>query len=103
MAARILVVDDQRSNVEMMAGVLQARGYEVLTASSGEAALQQVRAAHPDLVVSDIVMPGLDGYELCRTLRADAASALLPIVLITSPDAEHERVKCIEAGADDFL
>ena len=64
MAARILVVDDQRANVEMMAEVLRARGYEVLTAPSGEAALAQVRAERPDILVSDILMPGVDGYEL---------------------------------------
>ena len=103
MAARILVVDDQRSNVEMMAGVLKGRGYEVLTAYDGEAALEQVRAASPDIVVSDILMPGLDGYDMCRRLRADPATALLPVVLVTSLDPQGERMKGIEAGADDFL
>jgi adenylate cyclase len=103
MAARILVVDDQRSNVEMMAGVLKARGYEVLTAADGESGLEQVRAAAPDIVVCDILMPGLDGYELCRRLRASPATALLPVVLVTSLDPQGERMKGIEAGADDFL
>jgi class 3 adenylate cyclase len=100
---RILVVDDQRANVEMMAGVLKARGYEVLTALDGEAALEHVRAGRPDIVVSDILMPGMDGYELCRRLRADAAFALLPVVLVTSLDAQKERIKGLEVGADDFL
>ena len=103
MAARILVVDDQRANAEMMAEVLRARGYEVLTAPSGEAALTQVRAVRPDILVSDILMPGMDGYEICRRLRDDAATALLPIILVTSLDAQAERVKGLEAGADDFL
>lgn len=103
MSARILVVDDQRSNVEMMAGVLRARGYEVLTALDGASALEQVRAAPPDIVVSDILMPGMDGYEMCRRLRADAATALLPVVLVTSLDAQSERIKGLEVGADDFL
>ena len=103
MAARILVVDDQRSNVEMMAGVLKARGYEVLTAADGEAGLEQVRNSSPDIVVCDILMPGLDGYELCRRLRASPATALLPVVLVTSLDPQGERMKGIEAGADDFL
>jgi len=101
--ARILVVDDQRSNVELMAGVLKARGYEVLTAADGEAALEQVREASPDIVVSDILMPGLDGYELCRRLRASPATALLPVVLVTSLDPQGERIRGIEAGADDFI
>jgi adenylate cyclase len=100
---RILVVDDQRANAEMMAGILRARGYQVDTAPSGEAALEQVRDGTPDLVVSDIVMPGVDGYELCRRLRAHAATALLPVILVTSVEANEERVKGLEAGADDFL
>jgi len=103
MSPRILVVDDQRSNVEMMAGVLKARGYEVLIALDGESALERVRAGRPDIVVSDILMPGMDGYEMCRRLRADAATALLPVVLVTSLDAQKERIKGLEVGADDFL
>ena len=103
MANRILVVDDQRSNVEMMAGLLKARGHDVLTALDGKTALETVRVSHPDLVVSDILMPGIDGYELCRRLRAQAETALLPIILVTSLDPHAERVRGIEAGADDFL
>ena len=103
MAARILVVDDQRSNVEMMAGVLRARGYDVVTAADGEQALAQVRAMAPDLVVTDILMPQMDGYELCRKLREHSGTALLPVVLVTSLDAQAERIKGLEAGADDFL
>jgi len=103
MTARILVVDDQRANAEMMAEVLRARGYEVLTAPSGEAALAQVKTVRPDILVTDILMPGMDGYEVCHRLRNDAATALLPIILVTSLDAHAERVKGLEAGADDFL
>ena len=100
---RILVVDDQRANVEIMGGVLQARGYEVVSAMSGGEALEQVRAHNPDLIVSDILMPGMDGYELCRHLRREAATTLLPVILVTSLDPQVERVNGIEAGADDFL
>ncbi len=103
MSPRILVVDDQRANAEMMAGVLKARGYEVLTALDGASALEHVQADRPDIVVSDILMPGMDGYEMCRRLRADAATALLPVILVTSLDAPQERVNGIDAGADDFL
>ena len=103
MSPRILVVDDQRANAEMMAGVLKARGYEVLTALDGASALEHVRAARPDIVVSDILMPGMDGYEMCRRLRADSATALLPVVLVTSLDPHQERMKGLEVGADDFL
>ena len=102
MTARILVVDDQRSNVEMMAGVLKARGYSVCTAFDGQEALEQVREIYPDLVVSDILMPGIDGYDLCRRLRSAPETALLPVILVTSLDVQ-ERIKGLEAGADDFL
>jgi class 3 adenylate cyclase len=100
---RILVVDDQRTNVELMADLLGQRGYQVRTALDGEQALRIVRGEPLDLVVSDIMMPGVDGYELCRRVRADARTALLPVVLVTSLDPQAERVKGIEAGADDFL
>jgi class 3 adenylate cyclase len=102
-AGRILVVDDQRANVEMMAGLLEARGYEVITALDGERALERVHAERPDLVVSDIMMPVMDGYALTRRLRSNPDTALLPVVLVTSLDPQAERVKGIEAGADDFL
>jgi adenylate cyclase len=103
MTARILIVDDQRSNVEMMAGVLKARGYAVHGAYDGMQALEQVREAPPDLVVADILMPKMDGYELCRRLRGVPETALLPVILVTSVDAQGERIKGLEAGADDFL
>src|SRR5947207_15534098 len=101
--ARILVVDDQRANAEMMAEVLRGRGYVVASARDGESALAQVVSSQPDLIVSDILMPGVDGYELCRRLRAEQATILLPIILVTSLDGHGERVKGLEAGADDFL
>jgi adenylate cyclase len=103
MTARILVVDDQRANVEMMAGVLAGRGYSVTSAFNGAEALEQVRETQPDLVVSDILMPLMDGYELCRRLRGAPETALLPVILVTSLDAQRERVNGLEAGADDFL
>jgi adenylate cyclase len=102
LSSRILVVDDQRANVEMMAGVLRARGYFVDTASDGAKALELVGKVHPDLVVSDILMPAVDGLELVRRLRADPATALLPVILVTSLE-DSERIKGLEAGADDFL
>jgi class 3 adenylate cyclase len=86
----------------MIAGVLEARGYSVDRAHSGEQALKRVGERAPDLVVSDILMPGMDGFELVRRLRAQPRTALLPVILITSLE-ESERVKGLEAGADDFL
>ena len=103
---RILVVDDQRANVEMLVELLRSRGYLVDGVYDGEAALQKVAEMKPDLVISDIRMPGIDGYELCQRLRGDPATELLPIVLVTSledRDGHDERIRGIEAGADDFL
>ncbi len=103
---RILVVDDQRANVEMLAELLRSRGYLVDGCYDGESALAKVAEMTPDLVISDIRMPGIDGYELTQRLRGDPATELLPVVLITSledRDGHDERIKGIEAGADDFL
>jgi class 3 adenylate cyclase len=103
---RILVVDDQRANVEMLAELLRSRGYLVDGCYDGESALAKVAEMKPDLVISDIRMPGIDGYELTQRLRGDPATELLPVVLVTSiedRDGHDERVKGIEAGADDFL
>ena len=103
MAERILVVDDQRTNAVMVSGLLRNLGYEVEMALDAEAALEVVRTQGTDLVISDILMPRMDGYELCRRLRANPATQLLPVILVTSADPQTERVKGIEAGADDFI
>ncbi len=103
---RILVVDDQRANVEMLTELLRSRGYLVDGVYDGEAALRKVAEMQPDLVISDIRMPGMDGYELTQRLRGDPATELLPVVLVTSledRDGHDERVRGIESGADDFL
>jgi class 3 adenylate cyclase len=101
--ARILVVDDTAANVKLLADVLGARGYAVSTAASGKEALEKVAADAPDLVLLDVVMPEMSGYEVCKAIRADPATALLPVVMVTALDPSQERVKGIEAGADDFL
>jgi len=103
MAERILVVDDQRVNAEIVGGLLRNLGYEVHSVLDGQSALEYVAVNPVDLVISDIMMPGMDGYELCRRLRAAPGTALLPVVLVTSLDPQAERVRGIEAGADDFL
>ena len=101
--ARILVVDDTPANVKLLADVLGARGYAVSTAASGKEALEKVAADGPDLVLLDVVMPEMSGYEVCKALRANPATATLPVVMVTALDPGQERVKGIEAGADDFL
>jgi class 3 adenylate cyclase len=103
MRQSILVVDDTPQNVKLLADLLTDKGYDVSTAVNGEQALERVAEKAPDLVLLDIMMPGISGYDVCRKLRANPATALLPVVLVTSLDPNQERVKGIEAGADDFL
>jgi putative two-component system response regulator len=100
---KILVVDDEAQNVEVLRCLMTRLGYEVLTASDGASALQAVVHDRPDLVLLDVNMPGIDGFEVCRRLKGDPATRLLPVVLITSLTASEDRVRGIEAGADDFL
>jgi DNA-binding response OmpR family regulator len=99
----ILVVDDTPHNVKLLADILMAKGYAVCTAASGVEALEKVEKEQPDLVLLDVIMPTMSGYEVCRALRANPATELLPVVMVTALDPEEERVKGIEAGADDFL
>jgi adenylate cyclase len=101
--AKILVVDDTPANVKLLVDVLMAKGFAVSAAVNGEEALARVAQDMPDLVLLDIMMPGLSGYEVCRRLRANPETALLPVVLCTSLDPQQERINGIEAGADDFL
>jgi adenylate cyclase len=102
-AAKILVVDDTPQNVKLLADLLTAKGYTVTTAADGTAALDKLAADAPDLVLLDVMMPGMTGYDVCRAIRVHPRTALLPVVLVTALDPQQERVKGIEAGADDFL
>ncbi len=101
--ARILVVDDTPANVKLLVDVLGAKGYAMSAAVNGEDALTHIARDMPDLVLLDVMMPGMSGYEVCARLRADPETRLLPVVLCTSLDPQQERIKGIEAGADDFL
>jgi len=101
--ARILIVDDTAMNLKLLEGILTGHGYAVSTAPSGPVALERVRDEHPDLVLLDVVMPEMSGYEVCRRLRAEEATRLLPVIMVTALDPLQERVKGIDAGADDFL
>ena len=98
----ILAVDDQPPNLRLLDAVLSPRGYRVITASSGEEALELLPSSGIDLVLLDIVMPGIDGYEVCRRIRSEAATAFLPVVMITA-SGDQEKTRAIEAGADDFV
>ena len=99
---KVLVVDDTLANCEMLEAILSPRGYTVFSARSGEEALAKVASDRPDIVLLDIVMPRLDGYQVCKRLRTSPASSYLPVVMITASDQE-ERVRALEAGADDFI
>jgi class 3 adenylate cyclase/CheY-like chemotaxis protein len=99
---RILVVDDTVANCRLLTAVLAAKGYEVFSANSGAEGLELVASKHPDLILLDIYMPEMDGYEVCRRLREDPATSFLPIVMVTSAGNE-ERVPALDAGADDFV
>jgi len=101
--ARILVVDDTPANVKLLEDLLGFHGYEVEAATSGEEALEAIRERLPDLMLLDVLMPGLSGYDVCRAVRADPALAMLPVVLVTALEDREERVKGLDAGADDFL
>jgi len=103
MSTQILVVDDTPQNVKLLADLLTAKGYAVVTASSGVQALEKVEKEAPDLVLLDVVMPEMSGYEVCRKIRTNPATATLPVVMVTALDPAQERVKGIDAGADDFL
>ena len=102
MAHKILVVDDVPQNVKLLADILSVKGYEVVTAAGGVEALQRIRSDRPDLVLLDVMMPDMTGYEVCSAVRADPDIRVLPVVLVTALDPS-ERVKGLEAGADDFL
>jgi class 3 adenylate cyclase/CheY-like chemotaxis protein len=101
--AKILVVDDTPRNVKLLADLLLVKGYRVITAASGQEALEKLARENPDLVLLDVVMPEMSGYEVCRKIRENGATATLPVVMVTALDPGEERIKGIEAGADDFL
>ena len=98
----ILAVDDQPQNLRLLDAVLSPRGYQVVTATSGEQAVEKLGETVPDLVLLDIVMPGIDGYEVCRRIRSNPATDFLPVVMITA-SGDQEKISAIQAGADDFV
>jgi len=100
MGARVLVVDDEPSIVRVVAANLRARGYEALTAASGEAALTLIETQQPDCIVLDLRPPGVDGLEVLRRLRTWAAT---PVVILTAVDDQHDRATALDLGADDYV
>jgi adenylate cyclase len=99
---KILAVDDTPANLKLLEAMLTPRGYDVVIAGSGQEALEKIKSEKPDLVLSDIVMPGMTGYDLCAKIREDEATRFLPVVMVTA-SGDQERVQALEAGADDFM
>jgi putative two-component system response regulator len=102
-APRILVVDDHVANTRLMRELLQDHGYDVSMANNASEAEREMRESPPDLVLLDVIMPGKTGYELCREWKDDAATRLIPVVMITGLTDREDKIRGIEAGADDFL
>jgi adenylate cyclase len=101
--ARILIVDDTVDNIKLLSDLLEVEGYQVRSSASGPEALAALSRDPYDLVLLDILMPDMNGYEVCRRIRQDTRLATLPVVMVTALDAKEERVKGLEAGADEFL
>ncbi len=103
MSARVLVVDDIAPNVKLLEAKLTSEYYDVITATSGPQALERVKADTPDIVLLDVMMPGMDGFEVCKLIKSDPATAHVPVVMVTALTDATDRVRGLEAGADDFL
>jgi len=103
MTARVLVVDDVASNVKLLEAKLSAEYFEVVTASNGMEALAKIKSDQPDIILLDVMMPGMDGFEVCRRVKSDPSSAHIPVVITTALDQTSDRIEGLSAGADDFL
>jgi two-component system, cell cycle response regulator len=103
MSARVLVVDDVDVNVRLLEAKLSSEYFTVVTASSGEEALRMARSEHPDIILLDVMMPEMDGFEVCRRLKADPATDGIPVVMVTALSEVADRVRGLQSGADDFL
>ncbi|MGQ9667860.1 MAG: response regulator transcription factor, partial [Anaerolineae bacterium] len=103
MAQRILVVDDDVNALRLIAYALHREGFETLTAKSGPEALQILSEAPVDLVILDIMMPEMDGYEVCRRIREQPATARLPVIMLTAKSQVEDKVRGFQVGADDYV
>ena len=103
MTAQILVVDDVPANIKLLEAKLSSEYYDVVTAKDGPEAIELTKKRKPDLVLLDVMMPGMDGFEVCRKLKEDAEVSHIPIVMVTALSEKSDRLKGLEAGADDFI
>ena len=103
MAYKILVVDDEPTIVRLMEFILARQGHEILVAVNGEEALEKIKSQHPDLVLLDIMMPRIDGYEVAQRLRADPATASLPIIMLSAKAQEEDIRKGVDVGVNEYI
>src|SRR5882762_6359952 len=103
MTARVLVVDDIHSNVKLLEAKLSAEYFEVVSAFNGLECLAKIDESMPDIVLLDVMMPGMDGFEVCRRLKGNPKTAHIPVVMVTALDQPSDRVTGLDSGADDFL
>ncbi len=99
----ILIVDDEKTNLKLLSAILTPEGYGILTAESGQEALDIVKKEDPDLLLLDIMMPEMDGYEVCRRLKADKQTRIIPVIMVTALTDKKDKIKAAEAGADEFI
>ena len=103
MSARVLVVDDLPPNVKLLEAKLTAEYFDVITAQDGPSAIEAALTKSPDVILLDVMMPGMDGFEVCRRLKTDPATMHIPVVMVTALSETADRVRGLESGADDFL
>lgn len=101
--ARILVVDDSPTELHVLKGVLEKNGHEAITAQSGEEGIEKAKAEKPDLILMDVVMPGLNGFQVTRSLTKDMATENIPIIIVSTKDQETDRVWGLRQGAKDYI
>ncbi len=101
--AKILIVDDKEKNIKLLKSMLHSENYQIMEALNGEEALKQVDCFNPDLILLDILMQGIDGFEVCRQIKQNEKTKMIPIVMVTALREREHRIKALEAGADDFL
>ncbi|MGI6777783.1 MAG: response regulator [Acetivibrionales bacterium] len=100
---KILIIDDTELMVKYIKDIMEAENYEVVTASDGQEGIRKVAEEKPDLVLLDLIMPGMNGLEVCKTLRANESNNLIPIIMLTSQDSEDDKLAGLESGADDYI
>ncbi|MFQ5750608.1 MAG: diguanylate cyclase [bacterium] len=99
----ILVVDDVPVNIQLLSTYLTSEGYQVITAKSGKEAIKQVRNNYPDLVLLDVMMPNMDGFEVCQIIKADKETHFIPVIMVTALNELEDKIKSMDSGADDFI